>query len=114
MPETHRQIAEEAANLAVRKTAEAQKAVEVSRSVQNELSDERIGRALSGALRDVFGEKENSGRFIDTSRIPLICQDIKGIHGSLDEINDTMKWITRLIVGAVITALLGLVIISKI
>jgi hypothetical protein len=137
MKETHQTIAEEASHLAIEKTKEAQEAVELSRLAQANLAhekaealinkaeevaktlvdvsrnaDERITKSLSDALRDVFGEKENSGRFIDTSRIPLICQDIKGIHGEVADIKDNLRWIVRLIIGAVVTALLGLVLIK--
>lgn len=35
-------------------------------------------------------------KFIDVSRIPLICQDIRGIHKSLEDINQKLdnKYIT--------------------
>lgn len=109
--EEHNQV-EDAAVIAIEKTKEAQEAIEAARSLQSSLSDEKIAKALSSALRDVFGENENSGRFIDTNRIPLICQDIKGIHGSISKIEDKIDWVSKLVIGAVILALLGMVLIK--
>ena len=37
-------------------------------------------KVLSEALRQVFGENQASQKFIDVSRIPLICANIDGIH----------------------------------
>lgn len=81
----------------------------IKNDVARQASDATTKRLLTEAIQDAFGKEENSGRFIDTSRIPLICQDIKGIHGEVADIKDNLKWITRLIIGAVILALLGLV-----
>ena len=94
----------------VEKTAAAQEAIETARATQASISDEKITRALSIALRDVFGENVNSGRFIDTNRIPLICQDLKGMHVSLSGIEDNIKWIVRIVLGAVVLGLIGLLI----
>ncbi len=99
---------EKAEELIVKAEAVAEK---LARHTQN--SDAKITKSLSDALRDVFGEAENSGRFIDTSRIPLICQDIKGMHSSIESIEENISWIVKLIVGTVVLALLGLVIVSK-
>lgn len=108
-----KKIALEASHEAVERAKLAAEALEVARMAQLNFNDSKMRDVLADVLRDVFGEKENSGRFIDTSRIPLICQDIKGIHGTLDDIKDSMKWITRLIIGAVVLALLGLILIKK-
>jgi hypothetical protein len=43
------------------------------------------------ALRDVFGEYEGAQRFIDVSRVPLICKSILDIHDNIQDIKDTMK-----------------------
>lgn len=135
--EDPQQKVENASSFAVEKTREAQEVVEKARlaglNLANEKAeqliqkagemaeelkkasvhtDDNIVKALSVALRDVFGENENSGRFIDTARIPLICQDLKGIHGEVSDIKDNLKWITRLIIGAVVLALMGLVLVK--
>lgn len=61
---------------------------------------------LINALENYFGREK---KFIDTSRIPLICQDISNIHRDLNEIKDNITWIVRLIIGAVLLALIALV-----
>lgn len=38
--------------------------------------------------------------------------DMTSIHTNLDSLNDNVKWVVRLVIGAVIAALLGLVIIK--
>ena len=68
-------------------------------------------------MLDVLDEYFNRGvdkkKFINTDRIPLICQDIAYIHQRIEKIDDSLTWIVRLIVGAVVLALLGLVFVSK-
>ena len=59
--------------------------------------EEKITKALTKALRDVFGEHTKSQRFIDVSRIPLICKSIFDTSNKLTEINiklDT-KFVTK-------------------
>ena len=41
---------------------------------------------------DSYFNRENPPKFINMSRIPLICQDINGIHVN-------MKWLTRGMLG---------------
>lgn len=53
--------------------------------------DARITSALAGALREVFGEHEATKRFVDVTRIPLICQSIVSIHTDIGEIKVMMK-----------------------
>jgi uncharacterized protein (UPF0147 family) len=54
-------------------------------------SEERNVRALSNALREVFGDNEQAGRFVDVSRIPLICANINAIHKNIEKINDNLE-----------------------
>ena len=67
-------------------------------------------------MLDILDEYFNRGvdkkKFIDVNRIPLICQDISNIHIALKKIEDNVTWIVRLIIGAVVTALIGLVIMN--
>lgn len=60
-----------------------------SRMTEND--EHKMTRSLSEALRQVFGENQDSGRFIDVTRIPLICQNINHIHENIKEITSTMK-----------------------
>ena len=60
--------------------------------------DERMTQALSDALREVFGEKIKTQRFIDVSRIPLICQNINNMHENINEIKSIIKEDSRLFI----------------
>lgn len=105
----------EASKLAVDKATEAAQAVEISRAKQMssfiEEADDRTVKNLSKALEDVFGENTNTGRFIDVKRIPLICAQITQIHTDISGIQDNLRWAVKIILGAVILALLKLVFI---
>ncbi len=97
-------------------------AIEAARAVQIEtivtkalaessaLSDDRVTKSISTALRNVFNENVDTSRFIDVSRIPLICQNIDGLHSSVSNIEDNLKWGVRIVIGAVILGLLTLLI----
>lgn len=69
--------------------------------------EKTIKEMLTEALKDAFGEHKNSGRFIDTNRIPLICKDIADMRGDISEIKDSLKWVNRLVLGAVILAIIA-------
>lgn len=56
-----------------------------------EAADKRASHALAQALREVFGENEDRQRFIDVSRIPLICKSIMDIHENIGDIKQMMK-----------------------
>lgn len=53
--------------------------------------EKRTQRALENALRQVFGENQDARRFIDITRIPLICQSINGIHESLQDLKSMIS-----------------------
>ena len=78
-------------------TIVAQKVVSKATETAAELAaikeerDERMTGVLSNALREVFGDFETKGRFIDINRIPLICQSIIRIHEDIKEINKSIK-----------------------
>ena len=67
-------------------------------------------KEITKALDEYFSQGK---KFIDTSRIPLICQDIGNIHADLKEIKGTITWISRLIIGAVVLSLLGVIFVNK-
>ncbi len=73
----------DAAELAKRIVAEA--VLEAQRVARN--SEQDTTKHLAEALREVFGENQDSHRFIDISRIPLICKSIFDIHENLKTIN---------------------------
>lgn len=71
--------------------AKAVVAVAEAAKVASEVNDIKITNSLADALRQVFGENEKAGRFIDVSRIPLICKDIGDIREHLGDIRGMMK-----------------------
>lgn len=96
--------------LVARKVIDRAEAVAEKLAQAKNTHNEQVTKSLSDALRDVFGENLTSGRFVDVSRIPLICQSIFQTKERLDDIEDNMKWGVRIIVGAVILAILAVVI----
>jgi hypothetical protein len=74
-------------------------AVETAHQVrQNEQDDDdRIARALVTALDAVFGQNVERQRFVDVSKIPLLCRSIVDIHVSIKEINEKLdtKFVTK-------------------
>lgn len=53
---------------------------------QSKTNDERVTKLLTDALKEAFGEHAASGRFVDVSRIPLICKSIIDTNDRLKEI----------------------------
>ena len=74
--------------------------------------DEKVVREIRGAVEDAFSAKVLDKRYIDVSRIPLICQSIIGIDNRLKNIEGNITWGVRIVVGTVITALLGLIVVN--
>lgn len=91
MDDAKKILAESSSAEAVNAEANAAEARERARLAQLEAYRVETTKALSDALRDVFGEHESSGRFIDVSRIPLICRNIEGIASSLQDIKDSIE-----------------------
>lgn len=56
-----------------------------------EANDDRTTKTLADALRTVFGENQDARRFVDVSRVPLICASIVGIHESLKELKTMVQ-----------------------
>ena len=55
------------------------------------LHDIKNKKIVADALREVFGDYEQSRRFIDVSRIPLICQNINVMHENIQEIKNMIR-----------------------
>ncbi len=76
------------------------------------LTDQRVENALTNALGKVFGSsdsKDPEQMKILVRRIPILCTQVENIHDSLADIKDNIKWATRVVIGAVILSVLGLV-----
>jgi len=82
---------------AVAKTAEAQEAVEVSREAQIKAAAASAvslqAQQIEDAVVKALGRGAAEGRYVDTGRIPFICDDIKGIHNTLNDLGGDLKWI---------------------
>lgn len=70
--------------------------------------DETVKREIREAVEDAFSAQVLDKRYIDVSRIPLICQSIVGIDNRLRGIEGNITWGVRIVVAAVIGALLTL------
>jgi len=95
---------------------ELSREVHLAEAISKSAAETKI--ALIESLREVFGEgdekRDPDQMKILIRRIPLICNDIKAINVGLADIktdvtsiNDNLKWAVRLILGAVILALLS-------
>jgi hypothetical protein len=67
-----------------------------------------IAVALAHALREVFGEGVEMQRFVDVTRIPLICKSIVNLENDVKSIKDNITWGVRIVLGAVILGILTL------
>ncbi len=68
--------------------------------------EEKKAKDMTQTL-DTYFDKDR--KYIDASRIPLICQDIATIHDAIEKIQQNLTWIVRLVIGGVVAALLGLI-----
>lgn len=71
------------------------------------------------AVHEAFGETAGTGRYVDVTRIPLICQSIKNIDTKLEQlvtkeafwpVKTLVYGITALMLSGIVGALLMLVI----
>lgn len=95
----------EAVQKAKEAAAAAQKANQDQIEASNRDSEARITKAFTEALKQAFSTDltvDGQKRFIDITRIPLICQSIIGIDSRLDSIEGNIKWGVRLVIGGVI------------
>lgn len=109
---------QEASAEAIHKTKNAQAAVELARQVQLEEAITKTAlqtkAALLEGLKEVFGdgdEKDPDQMRILVRRIPILCTTVETMHLNLEKIQSNMTWIVRLIIGAVVLALLKLVLL---
>lgn len=128
MPDNNATIDEQkaAAELLAKAVAAAQAVTEKAQQVAESLTlvtktnDERVSKLLTDALKDAFGEHASSGRFVDVTRIPLLCKSVldtnerlKGIEDRLDnkfvtnDIFNPVKSIVYGMVGAILLAVIG-------
>ena len=99
-----KEIADEASAEAIHKAKNAQQAVEFAREAQ-------LASAIAQAVKEIFSLDDGQGRkrFVDISRVPLICQAILGIDERLKTMEGNLTWGVRIVIGAFIVALTALV-----
>lgn len=76
-------------------------------------SDPAIEAAVINALHKVLAypaDKKDEGTLL-VQRIPLICADIRSMKDDMKEMRDNMTWAVRIVLGAVMLALLKLIFI---
>jgi hypothetical protein len=82
--------------------------------VESDVSTGEIGRRLdrfettvTGALSDIAGKLDLRPDWADVRRIE------KGLQERIQELEDWQKWAGRLIIGGVILAILGVVLVAR-
>jgi hypothetical protein len=89
--------ADRAAQVVAAAVDEAKKMVDRATEVASEIvqkdhaQETKITRIVSDALKDVFDVNEKTQRFIDVSKIPLICKSIVDIHENIKDIKQALK-----------------------
>ena len=126
-------ILDEAARVAVHTAKNAAQAVEVSREIalQKVVEDTavRTRESVLSALKEVFGDSDSDNpqhMKVLVRRIPILCTNVEKMHADIGDlkniaaankeniagINDNLKWGIRVVIGAVIMALLSLLFVK--
>lgn len=116
--------------MAVHKARSAAQAVEVSREVALQKVVEetaiRTRESVLSALQEVFGESDSENpqqMKVLVRRIPILCTNVEKMHADIGDlkniaatnreniagINDNLKWVVRLALGAMITGIIAFV-----
>ena len=85
-----------------------------ARVAEKIVDEQRLRNIVNEAVMKGFSfeDKDERRRFIDVTKEKLICQSIVNISGRLDSIEGNLTWGVRIIIGAVLVALLSLVLIK--
>lgn len=109
---------EEASAEAVHTAKNAQQAIEFAREAQLRQAVEETARrtkeSLLEGLKEVFGEGDNKDpeqMKILVRRIPVLCTNVNQMHDDISDIKDNIKWAVRIVLGAVILAVLKVIFI---
>lgn len=101
---------EEAAKVVENVAESAKQAVITAAEAANQINKPTDVEYLAQVLREVLEKGKNQGRYIDIGRIPFICAQIETIHERIEKIDDSISWVAKLIIGAVILAVIALII----
>lgn len=103
---------------AIHAAKNAAQAVELAREEQlvsaMRFNDERTVKLFVDAIHSVFGpvNADQDQMRILIPKIPLLCLTVQNQGKMMTEIKDDLKWATRLILGAVILAALGVILVK--
>lgn len=89
MDESH--VVTKAAAEAAHVVADAADTAKAMMAQAGKTADDNTTKLLADALRQVFGENVAQQRFVDVSRIPLICKSILDMHANIGEIKTMMR-----------------------
>ena len=112
------QTSEDASAIAVHKAKNAQQAIEMARQLQIQeavaKTAEETRRAVFEGLHQIFGEpdgKDPEQMRVIHQKIPILCIRMDAIDNNIKNIQDNLTWTVRLIIGAVLLAILKLIFI---
>jgi len=104
---------------AVHDVKNAQHSVEVAREVQAAdlvaKTKQETKQAIVEALQDIFGGpniEDPEHMTIIYQKIPILCIRVDNIDKNIVEIKASMLWFTRAALGAVVTGVVGLIIVA--
>lgn len=106
-------MAEETKVLAESQNAEAVNAAAVAAEAAQKAQAAQMEAALESAMGKFFGRGVEEKRFVDVGRIPFICDDLRGIHDILGDINLIFK-ISAAVLGAVFLPVMGWLLLQSI
>lgn len=84
--------------------------------------NDEIAASIKQAVKEAFAAGVEGGRYVDISRVPLLCQAVIGIDKKLDDmVTQDQFWPVKtlvysfvgIVLAAVIVAIVALVITSK-
>ncbi len=112
--------AEYASRQAIHKAKNAQQAVETAREIQLREAVAQTAvetkKAVLEGLQQIFqGPDEDNPEHmrIIYQKIPVLCIRVDAIDKNIENINDNIKWIVRIVLGAVVMAILGLILLHQ-
>jgi len=106
-------MSDDTQTLAESQKAEAVNAAAVAAEAAQKAQSTAMEAALESAMTKFFGRGVDEKRFVDVGRIPFICDDLRGIHGGLDEINLIFK-ISASVLALVFLPVMGWLLLQSI
>jgi hypothetical protein len=110
--------AHEASEEAIHKAKGAAQAIERAREAQQaelvETIADKVGVKLLSSLKEVFqndNDKTPQEMTVLIQRVPIICTSIMQMHDDIKDLKETNKWVARIVVLAVLGAVLKTVLI---